>query len=393
MPAVNDGRPPDFQFILKIASRCNLNCSYCYVYNKGDDSWQTRPVFMPSEIFTTSLRRIRSHCVASGQDAVRITFHGGEPCLVGPARFDHWCQEAYDTLADVCRVELSLQTNGTLLDEDWIGVLRRHQVSVGLSLDGPRLLHDRSRVDARGRGSYREAVKGLGLLRDGGLAHQVLTVIQPGADGLEVHRHLVALGARRINYLFPDFTHDSVGPVRAAHGLTPCADYLLPILDDWWTNGTLDVRIAIFWNMARVILGGSSQLDLFGPGAYQYVFIESDGAIEGLDVLKICGQGLAETALHVRDHEFVDIAARNPLHQQVMFEGLPRPGACDRCPERESCGGGYLPHRFGTTGGFDHATIWCADMLKLFGRLRTLLNVSTDDTAHRRAVLQKESRL
>ena len=70
---------PPLQFVLKVTSRCNLNCSYCYVYNKGDSTWKDRPVFMSDEVLDAALARIRAWCRASRQPRVSILFHGGEP--------------------------------------------------------------------------------------------------------------------------------------------------------------------------------------------------------------------------------------------------------------------------------------------------------------------------
>jgi len=186
---------------------------------------------MSSAVLSTALKRIRAHCLRSGQPAVRITFHGGEPCLIDPDLFAGWCQEARDLFSGVCRLELSIQTNGTLIDQRWVDVFRRYAISVGLSIDGPPDIHDAARVDHLGRGSYEKVVNGLQLLRENKIPFQILCVIQFGIDSLRVHRHFLGLGATRIHYILPDFTHDTIGPVRARYGPTPCADYLLPILD------------------------------------------------------------------------------------------------------------------------------------------------------------------
>ncbi|MEW6499327.1 MAG: radical SAM protein, partial [Cyanobacteriota bacterium] len=79
-------------FALKVFSRCNLSCRYCYVYNKADHSWQDRPFVMSDTIFEAALDRIRNHCLRSQQRSVRIVFHGGEPCLSGVERFSNWCR-------------------------------------------------------------------------------------------------------------------------------------------------------------------------------------------------------------------------------------------------------------------------------------------------------------
>lgn len=86
------GRLPISTFILKAVSRCNLNCSYCYVYNQGDDSWRNRPGIMSEETFRQTIARIKAHCQTQQQSQVALCFHGGEPCLLGPERLDAWCR-------------------------------------------------------------------------------------------------------------------------------------------------------------------------------------------------------------------------------------------------------------------------------------------------------------
>lgn len=377
----------ELQFILKIASRCNLNCTYCYVYNKGDTSWKRRPALMSDEVFRAAISRIRSYCLSSGQSSVRITFHGGEPCLLGAAQFSALCQFARSSFEGVCNLYLSIQTNGTLVDSHWIDVLRKFDVSVGLSLDGPQDINDASRVTHSGQGSFTEALRGGKLIRDGGLQHQILCVIQPGADGLRIHRSFVDLGFKRINYLLPDFTHDTVGAVVSQFGPSPCADFLLPILNHWWTYESMEIRVSLFISIARLILGGTTEIDVIGNAKYQYIFVETDGTIEGLDVLRVCAQKYCVTHLNVLDHDFSQIFASESFYYSVIRGEVPLPSACSRCCERSTCGGGYLPHRYSKEREFDNRTVWCQDMLILFGRMRQLLNVDTNETEHRRRML------
>jgi uncharacterized protein len=70
-------------FVIKVASRCNLNCSYCYEYNMGDSSWKKMPKYMEEELFSKTLHRIKSHCDAHQFDNISISLHGGEPLLIG----------------------------------------------------------------------------------------------------------------------------------------------------------------------------------------------------------------------------------------------------------------------------------------------------------------------
>src|SRR5215213_3439664 len=190
---------PLWEIICKVASKCNLNCSYCYVFNKGDFTWKQRPPIMAEDTFDATLERIRRHCLFSGQKRVLLVFHGGEPCLVGPRQFDSWCERARQRLEGVAKVTLHVQTNGILLNDAWADVLLKHNVAVGVSIDGPQQLHDSFRVDHKGVGSYERVERGVNVLREAKIQFSILTVIHLGADDpVSIHRHLVSLGPENI---------------------------------------------------------------------------------------------------------------------------------------------------------------------------------------------------
>lgn len=386
---MNTSPPSISQFVLKIAGHCNLNCSYCYVYNKADASWKTRPALMSDEVFESTLDRIRRHCVQSGQSSVRVTFHGGEPCLVRVEKFDRWCTRIREELKGIATVDLGIQTNGTLIDTAWGEVFRHQDVDVGISMDGPKKLHDAFRLDHQGRGSYDKVERGLRVLQDAEVSYGIMAVIPFGSDPLPVHRHFVSLGCTTITYILPNYSHDTIGPIRQVFGESPCADFLIPIFDEWWFNGTMDVCVRDLHNMARIILGGSSAIETFGNTPPLYAFVETDGAIEGLDNLYVCADGITKIGLNVRESDFHEILQSDSMHRTAIFEGMPLPTACRTCPEQETCAGGYLPHRYSAARGFDNPSVWCADFQKLFAHLRSRLNVTIEETQSRRAALRR----
>jgi uncharacterized protein len=375
-------------FIIKAASRCNLNCSYCYVYNKADTTWKSKPALMSNEIFEATLERIRQYCRFTGQNHANIVFHGGEPCLIGIQKFAAWCARAREVLDGVADVDFYMQSNGTLFDDEWMHVLRAHRVTVGISMDGPKSVHDLFRVDHSGRGSYEQVERAIKLLQGAGISHGVLSVIPLGADAVTVHRHFLSLGCTRITYVLPHFTHDTIVPIRRRYGPTPCADFLIPVFDDWWFNSTADIHIGDLRNMARIILGGSSEIETVGNAPPLYVFIESDGGIEGLDNLRACEDGMTQMNLNVRDNDFRQILQTDTMHGKAIHEGMPLPQACGTCPERDTCAGGYLPHRYSSARGFDNPSVWCADLLKVFTHIRLRLGVTVEETDARRRALQ-----
>lgn len=373
-------------FIIKIASRCNLNCSYCYVYNQADTQWKFRPAIMSDAVFDATLERIRRHCLLSSQQTAMLLFHGGEPTLVGAARFESMCRRAHRALDDLAEVVISIQTNALLIDRAWTRVFSDLQVQVGVSIDGPKEIHDKFRVDHRGRGSHDRTVRGLDHLREAGIPFTILTVVQLGADPLPIHHHILGLGCNNISYLLPAYTHETIGPVRERFGPTPCADFLVPIFDDWWFNSTIDIRIREFWNIGRLILGGQSEVDSIGNPPLRFVAIETDGSIEGLDKLRCCEDGLTNTGLNVMSADFHDVEKVSALHAAAM-DGIPLSAACAACPEGSTCAGGYLPNRYSRAKQFDNPSVWCADLLLLFRHIRSRLRVSVEDTIAKRRAL------
>lgn len=362
--------PPELHFTLKVISRCNLDCSYCYVYHKADQTWRDRPAVMSDEVFLATVARIQRHCEASGQPVVRIVLHGGEPTMLGKRRFARWCRFLRRTLSNGRQLILNVQTNGALLDADWAEIFAEHRVGVGISLDGPQDQHDRLRVDHFGRGSYDAVVRGIAALAAARLPLSLLSVIDPLADPVATHEHLASFSPRSIDYLLPDASHDDIGALRAAWGPTPCADYLIAVFDHWQAAGPPFLDISPLKPMALALMDGQVDVDFIGNRPYRYLFVETDGAIEGLDVLRVCESGLSATGLNVLDHDFVDLRARGGLHAAAIFEGLPLPAGCGGCGERDTCGGGYLPHRFASGRGLDHPSAWCADLYKLFAHIR-----------------------
>jgi uncharacterized protein len=355
--------------IVKLAARCNLNCSYCYVYNGADRGFLDRPRFVSDAVFDRTLAAVREYCDRRGRYGMTLIFHGGEPTLIGARRFGELAARAERELGP--RLSgLSIQTNATRIDDAWVEVFRRHRVHVGVSLDGPAEVHDAVRVDHQGRGSHAATVAGLARLQEGGVETSVLSVVQPGRAGGPVYAYFRSLGIRQLDFLFPDVSHDDKERLFGGWGQTPVSDFLIPIFDAWFDEDDPDVQVRLFWSLLRMLLGGSGETDHFGNPLMGYLIVETDGAIEALDALRVCEDGIAKSGLNVLHHGFDDLHLALPLVHRAVHEGLPLPTACRACPERRLCGGGYLPHRYSRAQGFDNPSVWCADIRALLGHMR-----------------------
>ena len=357
--------------VVKIAERCNLNCSYCYMYNHADQQYLSRPAFMSDEIFRSLIDRVTGYCSARPDHKMGLVFHGGEPMLFDPQRLDSWLTEAKPLAGQ--QVSYVLQTNATLVTDEWIAVIKKHNIQSSVSLDGPPKVHDEFRVDHKGEGSYDKTVAGLKKMIDAGLNPGVLCVINPRQSGIEVYRHFRSIGLRRMNFLFPDVSHDFKPILYGELGATPVADYLIPIFDEWFEEDDPNIKIRIFTEAIRVLYGASPRTDTLGLATQDYLVIDTDGSILANDALKVCFDGAPESGLNVKQHGFDDLEKGNPLLFQLVSEGMGLCQQCLDCPERNACGGGAVPHRYSRSNGFMNPSVWCDDLLKFLGHVRATI--------------------
>lgn len=366
-------------FVVKIAGRCNLNCSYCYMYNKGDTSYLRRPKFLSSEAASAMLERIAAYAGRHEIGTVIIALHGGEPLLAG-RRWIGWFLDETARVGERAGVEfaVAIQTNGTLLDAAWLALFDRHDVRVGVSCDGPQELHDAERVDFGGRGSYRRVRRAIELLADtyGAEGWGVLTVANPEVAGSVVLRHFAELGAPRVDFLWPDFHHDDPPPWAAG----TLGAYYCELFDCWYDELEAPPMIRWFESAISLLVGGSSQVDAIGPQAITDVMVESDGTWQPLDTLRTCGDGMTHTGLDVRANDVESIwdvpLYRVGLHNQELL-----PAKCDACAFRQVCGGGYLSHRYRRDTGFANPSVHCDDLVTVLTHIRARIGADLRDAS------------
>ena len=189
-------------------------------------------------------------------------------------------------------------------------------------------------------------------------------------DPREIWEHLRELEPRSADFLFPDATYEKPPP-RLSHkaNVTPYADWLLQIFKLWIADETSFFRIRLFERIVRSVLSLEGRLDALGPGKNELLVIETDGAIEPVDVLKICEDGITRTSLNVITNS-LDEAFENPLIQLYYKSNDDLCRTCERCLVKNICGGGYLPHRYKPQNGFDNPSVYCHDLMKLISGIQ-----------------------
>lgn len=155
------------------SSLCNMRCSYCFYADEASMRSIKSFGIMKADILDTVIRRIFEYA----DEYVSIVFQGGEPTLAGLDFFRQAVDfiEKYNVHHIPC--DLSVQTNGLLIDEDWCRFFRKNRFLVGLSLDGFPALHDANRLDAEGKGTFDRSVKALELFEKYGIEYSVLCVV------------------------------------------------------------------------------------------------------------------------------------------------------------------------------------------------------------------------
>jgi uncharacterized protein len=359
-------RPTPFHdVILKVHQRCNLACDYCYVYEKADQSWRTRPATMAPEIWRAAITRIANHVRSHGLTSIRVVLHGGEPLLYGAGGLTELATATRAALPETCAADIGLQTNGVRLDVPMLSALARSQIRVGVSVDGIEETHDRHRRMPSGRGSFAAVSRGLELLRRPEYREiyaGILCTVAADTDPLACYEQLLAFEPPLIDFLLPHANWKEPPP-RHAESATPYADWLIAIFDRWY-NSPAPPRVRLFDDILALTLGGRSGSEQIGLSPAAMVVVESDGAIEQVDALKSAYEGACATGLSVL-HDELDEALRDPgvIARQIGVRALAI--ECRSCEFRNQCGGGHYAHRYSPGEGFLTRSVYCDDLKKL----------------------------
>lgn len=355
------------QYVLKVHSRCDLSCDHCYVYEHADQTWRGRPREMTAETLDTAAARIADHAGAHGLPVVHVVLHGGEPLLLGPVRMRRILSGLRTAIDPIVPLDLRLQTNGVQLDAAFCDLFVEYDVKVGVSLDGDRVANDRHRRFANGASSHDQVRRALALLRRPEYRASyagILCTVDVANDPEAVYAALLAEEPPRIDLLLPHHTWDHPPP-RPGGTPTPYADWLGRIYRRWVDDGR-PVSIRLF---EALLPGGTTAgTEAVGLLPADLVVVETDGAWEQADSLKVTYDGAAATNLNVFDHA-VDEAARHPgvAVRQTGLAGLS--AICRSCPVVARCGGGLYAHRYRTGVGFDNPSVYCADLRKLISTM------------------------
>lgn len=344
---------------------CNLDCSYCYYLEKEKlfPSHRKAADFRISDATLESF--VRQYIQSQPNDVISFAWQGGEPTLMGIEFFRRVVELQKRFCPPEKRVENVLQTNGTLLNSNWCKFFKEHHFLLGLSIDGPRELHDRYRVTRGGKPSFDLVMHGLKLLKDHGVDFNTLTVVhrESAYHALDVYEFLREHGSGYMQFIpvverFTKSEETELANPPMLKVLSPELKvapwsveplqfglFLTDMFDQWVRRDVGKIFVQTF----------DVQLGIWaGRGAGLCIFAETCGGAMALE---------HNGDLYACDHYVFPEYRLGNIHQQTIREmvespvqkkfGLDKqnslPAYCRRCEVRFACNGECPKNRFAVT--------------------------------------------
>ena len=293
-----------------VGAICNLDCTYCYYLHKKELLGSPNNFRLPDDILE---EHIRQYINGQDRDEVIFSWQGGEPMLLGLEFFQKVVELEQKYKKPDQRIENDLQTNGTLLDDDWCRFLKKHNFLVGLSIDGPQELHDIFRITKDGQPTFKKVFAAVQTLHRHGVLFNTLTVVNRvnAKRPLDVYRFLKNEVAPREMQLIPCVEPKAFREVAprnwvqetlptfnsaAAHPGDPesvvtewsvdpddWGYFLCKVWDDWYRRDIGKVFVNLFETAVAQWMGKESQLCVYHEFCGKAVALEHDGSLYSCD--------------------------------------------------------------------------------------------------------------
>jgi uncharacterized protein len=353
------------QLLVKVATRCNIDCSYCYWFR--DAAVYEKPKLMGAEVLHQLLHRIEEHAAKNRLADFPIILHGGEPLLWGIENF-HSIADGCEAISSRtgCEIPLSVTTNGVLIDDKWLDCFENRGISVAISLDGPAHIHDIHRRTFQGNGTHAAVERAARMLVSRDIRVSALAVCNPAYPPSEYVDFFASCGIANYDIMIPDATVDeeppSIGP------------FYKGLFESWLeaNRSRPSVNIRIVSDMITALLGNDSPTEGVGYKPIELCTVMTDGSVEAHDVLRIAGDGLTKTKFNIFDHA-IDEVRKEPRWIAAREASINLCEKCRQCKFMNACGGGYLPHRFSKKNGYDNPSVYCDDLYAMFEEMQSVL--------------------
>ena len=351
--------------ILKVTKHCNLDCTYCYE-SKAEHK------FMSEELLLKCLDEITE----ISEDST-IILHGGEPLSISKMRFKKFLEYGDKKQKEGKKLTYNLQSNGMYIDQEWIEIIKKYNISVGFSIDGPEKLHDKNRLTRNGKGSHKTVLKNLEFADQAGVEKNCLCVITKDnlTDIKSTFGFFNGLGVKNIDFL-PCMTKNLNNGTQDDLTLSP-EDYSSFIIEYYklWKANNGGYQVRSFCDFIDILNKKHAvTCHLLYPKicGREVISIDTDGDVYPCDSFtglkemqmgNIERDGLEKIYLSKKNRNFYEIANTIPKD-------------CDSCTYLEYCFGGCLYHRYFKSGDLSAKTYYCRAYKNIFRYFKQTINQS-----------------
>ncbi|EMI5490237.1 XyeB family radical SAM/SPASM peptide maturase [Providencia stuartii] len=359
------------EVILKVSERCNINCTYCYVFNLGNDTAINSKAIISYDIIKSLRIFFERACKEYEIETIQVDFHGGEPLMMGKERFKNACREFTSGDYYKTKLQLACQTNAILIDNDWIDIFSEYNISIGVSIDGPKHINDKYRLDKKGRSTYEDTVRGLKSLQEawnvGKIGYQpgVLCVANPTINGAEIYRHFTdVLKCKKFDFLIPDESHDT------CNNPEKLSDFYCSALDEFFLDSDPDVYVRYFHTNIQSMLNidftpvmglTKSSDDIVA------LTISSEGEVYIDDTLRATNDEIFTSIGNIKRLSLFEIMSSWQMQKYITI-AQKLPDECSDCIWRNICGGGRHIQRYSKSNGFNNKSVFCPSIRKFLSR-------------------------
>jgi len=327
---------PESLLIKPVSASCNLRCQYCFYLGKSE-LYPDRPGRMPDEV----LESVVSQFMEMTSGRASFSWQGGEPLLAGLDFYER-AVELQSRYGRGHVVSNAFQTNGTRLDDRWADFFAEYKFLVGISLDGPREIHDHYRKKPGGRPTFDDVMRGIGFLKGSEVDFNVLSVVNDVSVNYpeKIYDFLTGEGIKFLQFVpCLEWDPESDSPTDFSVGADEYGEFLCRVFDLWHRDYP-EVYIRLFNSVLATRMGLGRGICTLAPACGEYVVIEHNGDVYPCDFLVEPGTilgNIMETPLRsiVEGTKLLNFSrAKSNLGE-----------ACRNCPWVDLCFGGCQYHR------------------------------------------------
>ncbi|ELB2104176.1 radical SAM protein [Vibrio parahaemolyticus] len=367
------------QIVLKVAERCNLNCSYCYYFNGYEEAYIDKPPFMTSGVVKKLTNDIinlieNGHVIKN----LEIFIHGGEPTLMKYEKLDSMIDYLQSNLSHRTNVSFFMQTNGTLITSNVIKLINKYKISVGISIDGNEIIHDKHRIYRSGRGSFKDVKDGIlklkSNIKENVPSIGILAVATKPEHMGDTYKLIVdELGVSNISFLYPEKNYDELTG-QAEISDNPISSGMINCFDMWKENTDVNfnnvVSFTRFFQNVNVINYEIAKFNEYTFIQSRLFMLRSDGELYYYDRFlpesadKVI-TGEESKNVNIFDTDLFEYLTSKPFKFiDNLYKKLP--SECNNCLYRNVCRGGNIENRYSYMNGFYQKSIYCEDIKKFY---------------------------